>query len=269
MPVQPDPTAARRLLSAAAPPHWSAATLANVRHAFFGRDGGVSTGVYATLNAGTGSDDDPEAVKENRRRIAAAFEMAPARLVGVHQVHSAAAVFIDAPWTGERPHADALVTTSPGLALSVLTADCAPVLLVDAGANVAGAAHAGWKGAIGGVLEATVKLMLANGAQAHRIAAAIGPCIHQASYEIGPEFEARFLAADPTFARFFSRGAQDRQHFDLPGFCANRLQAAGVGRIEIAPLDTYPEANHFHSNRRAVHQKLGDYGRNCAAIALG
>jgi YfiH family protein len=237
-----------------------------MRHGFFGREGGVSHGLYASLNAGTGSRDDPEAVRENRRRIAAAFALPPERLAGVHQVHSAEAVFLTAPWRGERPHADALVTTAPGLALSVLTADCAPILLADAKAGVVGAAHAGWRGALGGVLENCVALMRQHGAR--NIAAAIGPCIHRASYEVGPEFEARFLAADIASARFFAPGNGERRLFDLPGFCAERLRAAGVTRTETLPLDTYALPAQLHSHRRSAHAKLADYGRNCAAIAL-
>ena len=168
---------------------------------------------------------------------------------------------------GERAHADALVTTKPGLVLSVLTADCAPVLLADGAATVIGAAHAGWKGAIGGVLEATVALMREHGAR--DIAAAIGPSIQRASYEVGPEFEARFIARDGANVRFFGPGKGDRRHFDLPGFCASRLKDAGVSRVEILPLDTCALAERYHSNRRALVQKARDYGRNCAAIALG
>ena len=266
MPVQPQPPPASRILSD--PPSWSAGALPGIRHGFFGRAGGVSAGVYASLNAGTGSNDDPAAVAENRRRIAAAFGAAPENLVGVHQVHSPDAVFVDAPWTGERPHADALVTTAPGLVLSVLTADCAPVLLTDAEAGVIGAAHAGWKGALGGVLEATVRLMQQHGAKSARIAAAIGPCIHQRSYEIGPDFEARFLEAGENSARFFKPGDGDRLLFDLPGFCAARLMALGLVVVETLPLDTYAYPDLLHSHRRSLHEKAGDYGRNCAAIAL-
>ena len=267
MPLQPQSPTARGLLSADAPPADFSTALAGVRHAFFGRAGGVSTGIYTSLNAGTGSNDEPEAVSENRRRIASALSVEPAYLVGVHQVHSPNAVFMDAPWIGERPHADALVTKTPGLAISILTADCAPILLTDAQSGIIGAAHAGWKGAIGGVLEATVALMRQHGARS--ITAAIGPCIHQASYEVGPEFEARFLDRDPANARFFAPGKVGRRQFDLPGFCAQRLQAAGVEQVDILPLDTCALTERFHSNRRAFLQNLGDYGRNCAAIALG
>ena len=247
----------------AAPPHIEAQTLAGVKHGFFGREGGVSTGIYATLNAGTGSEDDPAAVVENRRRIARAF--GAEQLIGVHQVHSPDAVFVSAPWTGARPHADALVTTTPGLVISVLTADCAPVLLADAQAGVIGAAHAGWKGAFGGVLEATVALMRQHGAR--EITAAIGPTIHQVSYEVGPDFEAKFLAADTAFACFFAPGPSGKAHFDLPAFCAARLAQLGIA-AETAPHDTYPDAGRWHSARRAGHRGEGDYGRNCAAIAL-
>ena len=268
MPVEPQPPPASRLLSADAPPHWRAAALAGVKHAFFGRRGGVSTGIYASLNAGTGSKDAAEAARENRRRIAAAFG-GPEHLLGVHQVHSPVAVAIDAPWPGERPHADALVTTKPGLILSVLSADCAPVLLADRSAGVIAAAHAGWKGALAGVLQNTVALMHAHGAAPERIAAAIGPCIHQASYEVGGEFAARFIEADRAYARYFAPGRDGRRQFDLPGFCADRLREAGVESIEILPLDTYALADALFSHRRAVHRSEGDYGRNCSAICLG
>jgi polyphenol oxidase len=264
MPVEPEPSPASRILDT--PPSWSAGALAGVKHGFFGRAGGVSTGLYASLNAGTGSNDDPDAVTENRRRIAAAFDAPPTHLVGVHQVHSSDAVFISEPWAGERPHADALVTTTPGLVLSVLTADCAPVLLADQHGGVIAVAHAGWKGALHGVLERAVALMRDHGASA--IVAAIGPCIHQQSYEVGPEFEACFTEKDATYARYFAPGGGDRRLFDLPGFCADRLWALGVTEVETLPLDTYALPAALHSHRRSVHEKLGDYGRNCAAIAF-
>jgi polyphenol oxidase len=266
MPVEPQPAAAGRILSD--PPSWSASVLADVKHGFFGRAGGVSSGIYASLNAGTGSGDDPANVLENRRRIAAAFDIERDRLCGVHQVHSSTAVFIEAPSHGDRPRADALVTTTPGLAISILTADCTPILFSDAEARVIGAAHAGWRGALSGVIEATVRLMEANGAGRKRIAAAIGPCIHQQSYEVGPEFEGEFLSADASYARFFVPGVADRLHFDLPGFCASCLADAGVARIETLPFDTYAESTRLHSHRRSVHEKAGDYGRNCSVIML-
>lgn len=257
------------MINADAPPHWTAANLSGVRHAFFGRQGGVSTGIYASLNAGTGSNDDPAASQENRRRIAAAFNAQPDHLLGVHQVHSPTAVFVTSPWTSDRPHADALVTTKPGLVISVLTADCAPVLLADEKAGVIGAAHAGWKGAISGVLESAIALMQQHGAARERIKAAVGPCIHQNSYEVGPEFAERFAEADPANVRFFAPGRDGKVQFNLPAFCAAQLASAGVSQIEILPHDTYAAADTLFSHRRSVHEKAGDYGRNCAAIALG
>jgi polyphenol oxidase len=266
MRIEPPSGPARGILSATAPPHWTAHALHGAAHAFFGRQGGVSTGVYASLNAGPGSHDDPEAVKENRRRIAASFALAPERLVGVHQMHSSTCVLASQPWSGERPRADALVATTPGLAICVLSADCAPVLLADCKAGVIAAAHAGWKGALGGVLESAVAMMRARGAR--DIAAAIGPTIQPASYEVGPEFEARFLAAGLANASYFTAGAGDRRHFDLPTFCADRLRALDVAHVEVLALDTCADAAGFHSNRRALRQNEADYGRNCAAIAL-
>lgn len=239
-----------------------------MRHGFFGRTGGVSTGIHASLNAGTGSKDDADAVRENRRRIAAAFGAEPHMLVGVHQVHSPDAVFIDAPWSGERPHADALVTTTPGLVLSVLTADCGPVLLADKDAGVIAAAHAGWRGALGGVLASTVKLMTERGARANRICAAIGPCIQQPSYEVGADFRDTFLAADFANARFFSDEFGPKPHFDLPAFCAHQLALLGLGDVELIDIDTLRNETWF-SHRRSVREGAPDYGRNCAAISLG
>lgn len=267
MPLEPQLAPAGGVLNA--PPASRASILAGVKHGFFGREGGVSSGIYASLNAGTGSNDDPANVLENRARISEAFGIDRDHLVGVHQVHSPDAVFTDAPWQGERARADALVTTKPNLAISILTADCTPILFADVERGVIGAAHAGWRGALGGVIENTVRLMQEQGAMPDGIAAAIGPCIHQSSYEVGPEFEAEFIAADPSFARFFVPGAGDRLHFDLPGFCAARLASAGVTQIETLPLDTYAESTRLHSHRRSVHENAGDYGRNCSVIMLG
>jgi hypothetical protein len=251
-------------------PHHASPLLAlpGVRHGFFGRRGGVSAGVYATLNAGPGSGDDPAAVAENRTRIATALGVAPDRLLSLHQVHSASAVRAEGPWPGARPQADALVTTTPGLALTALSADCAPVLLADAQARVIGAAHAGWRGALAGVLEACVAEMVAAGAAPGRIVAAIGPCIHRPSYEVGPEFRAAFLAEEADAGRFFAPGAGDRFQFDLPAYGLARLARAGVTRVEALALDTYALPDDFHSHRRNAHRGIGDYGRNCAAIAL-
>lgn len=264
MSVEPESAAAGGILKP-----WTAGVLAGVKHGFFGREGGVSTGVYASLNAGAGSNDDPANVQENRRRIATAFGVERDRLCGVHQVHSPTAVFIEAPWPDERPRADALVSTTPGLAISILTADCTPILLADIERGVIGAVHAGWRGALGGVIENTVRLMERHGAQLATIAGAIGPCIHQNSYEVGPELQSAFLAADPDYERFFVPGAGDRLHFDLPGFCTSRLAACGVTQIETLPFDTYAESVRLHSHRRSVHEKAGDYGRNCSVIMLG
>jgi YfiH family protein len=241
----------------------SLAVLEAVRHGFFGRKGGVSQGLYATLNAGPGSRDDAAAVAENRARIART--LGADDLLSLHQVHSARAVRVDGPWLGVRPEADALVTTTPRLALTALSADCAPVLLADPAARVIGAAHAGWRGALGGVLEACVAEMARAGAEPSRIVAAIGPCIHQASYEVGPDFRAAFAAEDQDY---FLPGAGDRLMFDLPGYCAARLACVGVARIETLPRDTYALREDYHSHRRNVHDGLADYGRNCAAIML-
>lgn len=255
-------------MSTTSPPAFRADILNGVRHGFFGREGGVSGGIYTSLNAGTGSADDPAAVTENRTRIADAIGVAPAHLIGVHQVHSPDVIFVDGPWTGERPKADALVTKTPGLAISVLTADCTPILLADRDAGVIAAAHAGWKGALAGVLQNTVLTMIAHGAAPARIEAAIGPCIHQPSYEVGPEFEEAFIAKDIRAADYFIPGKGDRRLFDLPRFCVNRLRFAGVTKVEVLPLDTYTEESRLFSHRRSVHRKEPGYGRNCAAIAL-
>jgi hypothetical protein len=241
--------------------------LPGIRHGFFGRRGGVSTGIYASLNAGAGSRDDPTAVVENRARIAAAMGVTPDHLLSLYQIHSARALRVDAVWN-ERPEADAHVTTTPGIALTALAADCAPVLFADPEARVIGAAHAGWKGALGGVLEAAVAEMLRAGARAARIVAAIGPCIHAESYEVGQEFRDAFAAVDSSNALFFAPGAGDRLHFDLPGFCAARLQRLGLAAVELVPADTCALAEDFFSNRRAFKAGEGDFGRNCATIAL-
>jgi len=236
-------------------------------HGFLGRTGGVSTGLYASLNVGLGSGDDPEAVRENRARALAA--VAPgARLVTLHQLHSATAV-IAGDWPdAARPHADALVTDRPGLALGILTADCAPILFEDRAARVIGAAHAGWKGALGGVIEATVAAMEGLGARRSRIAAAIGPCIAQASYEVGEGFRARFLADDPANDRFFAAGRPGHAMFDLEAYCLARLAAAGVAGAEALGADTLADTERFFSYRRATLAGEGDYGRQLSLIAL-
>jgi polyphenol oxidase len=205
--------------------------LAGIAHGFYGRTGGVSGGIYESLNTGLGSDDDQAHVAENRRRIAVDMGVTPDRLMSAYQVHSADALMVDKPFSGERPKVDALVTRCPSLATTILTADCAPVLFADPSARIVAAAHAGWKGAIGGVLEATLEKMCKLGASKSRIVAAIGPCIGQASYEVGPEFVANFISADPAYERFFVPGHNDRSLFDLKRFCAARLRVAGVGAI--------------------------------------
>ncbi len=245
-----------------------AAVLAGLPHGFLGRRGGVSTGVVSGLNVGLGSGDEPAAVMENRRRAAAAV-LPGARLATVYQVHSPDCVTVTEPWPdAERPHADALVTNRPGLLLGVVTADCAPVLLADATAGVIGAAHAGWKGAVGGVTDATVTAMETLGARRDRIVAAIGPTIAQASYEVDAGFRERLVALATGNARFFMPGRPDHWQFDLPGYVANRLKSAGIKAVEQLELDTYPDADRFFSFRRATHRGEPDYGRQIALIGL-
>ena len=239
-----------------------------VRHAFFTRQGGVSEGIYASLNQGLGSRDDPGRVLQNRRRAAAHFGLEPAQLLTAYQVHSPDAVVADGPWT-EQPHADGVVTATPGLICGALAADCAPVLLVDAQARVTAAAHAGWRGALTGVVESAVARMVDLGAEPGRIAAAIGPCIGPQSYEVGLEFLAAFTDQDPRNARFFQPGAAaDKRLFDLPGFVLSRLRAAGVDACEWVGRDTVAEPDLFYSNRRAFKHGEPDYGRLLSAIVL-
>lgn len=242
--------------------------LSNVRHAFFTREGGVSTGIYASLNGGIGSNDDPANVKENRRRMAEALEASA--LVSCYQIHSAEVVIADAPWTREdAPRADAIVCKTPSLAIGVSVADCGPVLFADGEAGVIGCAHAGWKGAFGGVLEATLEKMESLGADRGRIVAAIGPLIRQSSYEVGPEFVARFHEADHRNIRFFAPSDRERHSlFDLPGYISSRLKKAKVGAIDDLCLDTYSDEERFFSYRRATHNREKDYGRLVAAISL-
>jgi YfiH family protein len=241
----------------------------HVEHGFFGRRGGVSSGVYESLNCGPGSSDDRERVLENRRRATAALSP-DARLVTLYQVHSAQAVRVAAPWDiPDNPKADAMVTDKAGVALGILTADCAPILLADTGAHVIGAAHAGWNGALAGVVESVVTAMEALGAKRERIAAGIGPCISQAAYEVGPEFQPRFTAADPANARFFTAAKRERHwQFDLSGYVAQRLRQAGVDKIEALAPCTYEREADFFSYRRTTHRKEPDYGRQISAIAL-
>jgi len=245
-----------------------AEALAAFPHGFLGRTGGVSGGVAASLNVGLGSGDDDAAVRENRRRAVQAI--APgARLVGVYQTHSATCVTVTAPWGDDaRPEADALVTDRPGLLLGIVTADCAPVLLADRAAGVIGAAHAGWKGALGGVTDAAVAAMIALGARPERIAAAIGPCIAQASYEVDEAFRDRFAAADPENAAHFAPGRAGHWQFDLAGYLVRRLVHAGTGAVERLGLDTYSQEARYFSFRRATHRGEAAYGRQISAISL-
>lgn len=242
--------------------------LSGVVHGFYGRTGGVSSGLYESLNAGPGSGDDSANVAENRRRIAEDMGVTADRLMSAHQVHGAEALMVDKPFVGERPQADGLVTRCPSVATTILTADCAPILFADPSARIVAAAHAGWKGALGGVLEATLEKMCKLGAAKSRIVAAIGPCIGLASYEVGPEFVTTFVNADNANARFFIPGNDDRSLFDLKRFCAGRLRSAGVGAIDILPHDTCALAEDFFSNRRRTLAGEPDYGRNLSAIRI-
>lgn len=239
------------------------AALDGVAHGFLTRAGGVSRGAVEGLNCGFGADDDPAAIAENRRRAAEAV-LPGAALVGLHQVHSPNVVRVTEPWGDTaRPSADALVTDQAGVLLGVLTADCAPVLLADREAGVIGAAHAGWRGAHGGVVAETVRAMEELGAERARIAAAIGPCIAQASYEVSDAFRAEFDEAD---AHFFAPGAPGHWQFDLPGYVAKRLEQAGVGRIDVLAHDTYADHARFYSFRRATHRGEATYGRHLSLI---
>lgn len=245
-----------------------AAVLDGIAHGFLGRRGGVSQGVVAGLNVGLSAGDDDEAVRANRQLAVGAVSPG-ARLVTVYQIHSADCVTATAPWADDaRPHADAVVTDRPGLALGVVTADCAPVLLADREAGVIGAAHAGWKGAIGGVTEATVAAMEVLGARRDRIAAAIGPCIAQASYEVDSGFRDRFIATDAGNAAFFAQGRTAHWQFDLEGYVELRLAQSGLTAVERLGLDTYPDVDRFYSFRRATHRGEATYGRQISLIAL-
>ena len=243
---------------------------AGIRHAFFTRRGGVSEGDYTSLNGGLGSQDAPEHVIENRARMCAQLGLPADRLVSLYQVHSAEAVTVEAPFTPtERPRADAMVTRVERLALGIATADCGPILFADPAEGVVGAAHAGWKGALTGVIEATVTAMEALGARRHRIVAVLGPTISQRSYEVGPDFITRFRNEAPGMDRFLGTGARaDHAQFDLPGFILARLAEAEVAEAAALNLCTYADAERFYSYRRATHRGEPDYGRLISAIAL-
>lgn len=257
--MSPVPTLHSPLLSA----------LPGVRHAFFTRRGGVSRGIYESLNIGRGSRDEADDVAENRRRVADWFGLEADALNTCYQIHSATAVIADRPWGGDRPEADAVVTDKPGIICGALAADCAPVLIADAEAGIVAAAHAGWQGALGGVVGAAVEAMVQLGADRARMVAAVGPCIGPASYEVGLEFLDRFEAGRPGSARFFRPGqASDKRLFDLPGFVLDRIAEAGVTSAEWIGRDTCAEADAFFSNRRAFHLGEPDYGRLVSGIAL-
>lgn len=244
-------------------------SIEGISHGFFGRRGGVSKGILASLNCGFGSNDDVAAVLENRTRVATWLGTQEPRLLTVYQIHSAEAVNVKAPWVrGDAPKADGMATNIPGLALGVLAADCAPVLFADASAGVIGSAHAGWKGALGGVVESVVALMETLGAKRARIRTAIGPCIRQASYEVGPEFRARFLEYAGENAVWFVPSARtDHWQFDLPGYVRARLVAAGV-EVDAVGACTYEDEKGLFSFRRATHRAEPEYGRNLSAIML-
>lgn len=247
-----------------------------VRHGFFTREGGVSDGIYAGLNTGFGSADDQANVARNRERAAAAFDLPADALSSLYQIHSADVAVIDRPLSWEQqPKADGAATNRPGVLLGIATADCAPILFTDAQAGVVGACHAGWKGALTGVIEATVDTMVGLGADRDRIAGVLGPCIHQASYEVGPEYRDRFVAAEASADRFFAPSKTPGHfQFDLPGYVLDRMTRAGIGDVGHVAEDTYADPNRFFSYRRATHREERnadgniDYGRLLSAIAL-
>ncbi len=244
-------------------------SLSPVHHGFFTRKGGASSGVFHGLNCGAGSSDQSDIVQINRDRVAKSMDVADRNLVFVHQIHSAEVVTVTNPMEPKapRPRADAMVTNQPGLALAILTADCQPVLFADPKAGVVGAAHAGWRGALDGILENTVDAMIALGADRDNITAVVGPSISQRAYEVGPEFLDAFLMEDQANARFFAGGQGDRMHFDLPAFGLHKLRSAGVN-AEWTRHCTYSDADRFFSYRRATHAKEADYGRLISVIRL-
>ncbi|MBX2804693.1 MAG: peptidoglycan editing factor PgeF [Hyphomicrobiales bacterium] len=243
---------------------------ANIRHGFFTRQGGVSTGIYDSLNCGYGSGDKTESVRENRKRVAGKLGIAHGNVLTVRQVHSSRAVVADSNWSQDSlPEADAIVTAEPDVAIGVLTADCTPVLFCDSAAAVIGAAHAGWRGAKGGVIEAVIAEMESLGASRERICATIGPAISRAAYEVGEDFQGNFLAEDESNADFFSQSDNNsRPHFDLPGYCQKRLALAGIVSVERMELCTYTDDSLFYSYRRSIHQGEADYGRQISAIVI-
>lgn len=254
--VQPDPIRSDAL------------DLPGIRHGFFTRNGGVSTGIYRGLNVGAGSQDIAGNVAENRRRVASWLGVAPQNLLTLYQIHSADALVVREPFSGERPRADAMVTDRPGIALGALAADCGPILYADAQAGVIGAAHAGWKGALTGVLEATIEAMEQLGAQRSRIVATLGPSISAANYEVGPEFVERFVAADASNADYFTPSSKvDHAMFDLNRYTVDRLKRAGI-QADLLGRCTYSDEDDFYSYRRTTHRQEPDYGRQISAIVL-
>lgn len=245
-------------------------SLPGIRHAFFTRQGGVSEGIYRSLNGGVGSDDLPEHVQENRARMAGTLGVSSERFLTAYQIHSADVIVAENVWTAAtRPRADAIVTRAPGLAIGISTADCGPVLLADAQARVIGAAHAGWRGALTGVLESTLTAMERLGAQRARIVAALGPMISQINYEVGLDLMERFTSAAADNARFFVPSTRpDHARFDLPGYIVARLQRAGIAQTENVALCTYADTERFYSYRRTTHRSEPDYGRHISAIVL-
>ena len=242
---------------------------AGIRHAFFTREGGASGGIYASLNGGLGSNDDPAAIAENRARMARHLQVEPTHLVSLYQVHSPDVEVVTGPWPADRPKADAMVTTAQNVALGVSTADCGPILFADGEARVIGAAHSGWKGAFSGVVGATVTAMEKLGARRERILAVLGPTISARAYEVGPEFIERFKAENRTYARFFTPSERPAHAmFDLPAFIALKAQEAGIGRFVDLALCTYGDEQRFFSYRRTTHRGEPDYGRLISAIAL-
>ena len=241
-----------------------------LKHGFFTREGGVSSGVYEGLNCGYGSGDDNTNIDQNRSIAMAKLGINRQNLNTIHQIHSTNVVVAKVSWAlDDRPKADAIVTDKPGLAIGIMTADCTPVLFADPEAGVIGAAHAGWRGAFGGVLLGTIEKMEQLGADRSQIIAAVGPCIHQASYEVGPEFTDQFLTKNPQNSRFFIPSSQDNHHlFDLPGFVLSKLSVLGLSVVQSVSEDTYADETKFYSYRRATHTKEADYGRCLSAIIL-
>lgn len=242
----------------------------NLRHGFFGRVGGISTGIYRSLNCGFGSSDDNAAIEENRKRVASAIGIKASNLINLYQIHSNDAINVTVPWPREQaPEADAMVTTQKGIALAILTADCGPILFSDAENSVIGAAHAGWRGAQNGIIRTTIEAMLKLGAKTDNIKAVLGPTISQANYEVDEGFKAGFLANQASTGQFFDKGCRDGHfQFDLPGYIISELNALGITTVENLDLCTYEDPDSYFSYRRSTHLSEPDYGRNISVIAL-